>query len=105
MSPRLRIFVSQRAREQAVDQAYAAFLDAHQLRPLDRREPNGSHSLFSAALPPLVRIAKLPGRPGDGESTQRPEPHGLLLFEQLILVYLAVLIALIVAGNLWQHVG
>ena len=102
MSPRTRIFLSQRARKHAVNRAYAAFLDAHR-RPLDRQEPHGGHSP-RPAVPPLVRNAEQHGRPGGGESTQSPESHRLIPFERLLVVYAALLMALIVAGNLW-HVG
>ena len=82
MSPRYHIFLRQRERAEAVDRAYAAFLDFHhQLRPLDG------------------------GRPGRIESTKRPESHGLLSFERVLLVYAAVLIVLIVVGNLGRHLG
>jgi hypothetical protein len=105
MGPRIHIFVTQRARDEAVDRIMAAILDTHQLRPLDRQEPNGGHSLFPVPLPPLLGTAEPPGRPREDESTRRPERHGLLPFERFLLVCMAVLAAVIVAGNLWQHAG
>jgi hypothetical protein len=81
MSPRYRIFLSERERDEAVDRAFAAFLAAHQLRTLDGDQT------------------------GRLESKQRPESHGLLPFERALLVYAAMLIVLIVAGHLGRHLS
>ena len=83
MSRRFHIFVTQRARDDAVDRIMAAFLDAYQARPLD--EPNGGRSL---------------SQPGGGDLAQPSESNKLLLFERLLLVLVAVVTALVVAGNL-----
>ena len=37
MSSRVHIFVSRRARDEAVDRIMASFLEAHRLRPVDDR--------------------------------------------------------------------
>ena len=99
MSSRVHIFVSRRARDEAVDRIMATFLETHRLRPLDRQEPNGDWP-SPAALPLVMPIAEPRSRPAGGDSTQRLESHGLLLGERLLLVCLAVLTALVVAGNL-----
>jgi len=99
MSSRVHIFVTRRVRDEAVDRIMASFLEAHQLRPVDRQEPNESW-LSPAALPLAMPIAEPRGRPAGGESTPRPEVHGLLLGERILLVCLAVVAALVVAGNL-----
>ncbi len=105
MSLRFHIFVTQRARDEAVDRIMAAFLDAYQVRPLDGLEPNGGHSLSPAALPPLARITEPFPQAGGGKATQGSESHGLILFERLLLLLVAVVTALIVAGNLWTRLG
>jgi hypothetical protein len=100
MSPRVHIFVTQRARHEAVDRIMVNFLKAHQLRPIDRQQPTGVPWLSPAHLPLPPRISAPRGRPEGNESTPRPESHRLLLFERLVLVYVAALTAVIVAGNL-----
>jgi hypothetical protein len=102
MSSRVHIFLTQRARDEAVERIMASFLEAYQLRPVDRQEPNEAYWLSPAALPLTVQMAEPCGRPAGGESTERPESHGLLLGERLLLVCLAVLTALVVAGNLMR---
>jgi hypothetical protein len=100
MSARVHIFVTQRVRDEAVDRIMATLLEAHQLRPVDRHEQKRGFSLSPAALPLPVRIAE-PSGPLEGHaSTQRPKWHGLLLGERLLLVCVAALTVLVVAGNL-----
>jgi hypothetical protein len=100
MRPHLHLFVTQSDRNEAVDRIMAAILDAYQPRLLDRREPSGAHSLTAAALPPLVRIAEPGCWVGGGESARRPDSHGLLPFERLLLACVVLVAALVVAGNL-----
>lgn len=100
MSARVHIFVTQRARDEAVDRIMATLLQAHQLRPVDRQEPKRGSWLSPAALPLPVRIPEPSDPPGGHAPTQRPKWHGLLLGERLLLVWVAALTVLVVAGNL-----
>jgi hypothetical protein len=100
MSSRVHIFVTRRVRDEAVDRIMASFLEAHQLRPADRQEPN--EEWLSPATPLAMPIAERHGRPAGGESTQRPEAHGLLPGERLLLVCMALVTVLVVVGNLMR---
>jgi hypothetical protein len=100
MSPRLHLFVTRRDRDEAVDRIMAAIVDAYQPRPVGRQERNGGQSLSPAAVLPPGRIGAPVYRPGWDASTQRSESDGLLPFERLLLVSVAVVTVLIIAGYL-----
>jgi hypothetical protein len=93
------LIVTQRDRDEAVNQIIAAFLDARQLDPAFGRE----HSPCQIALP-----ASAP-KPSSGAKARRPsrrlEQDGLLLGERLVLIYVFALTAVILATYLWRHAG